>query len=91
MANVELSRVPEYYHGYINRVTEKDLNKAFLNHQIDFVSFLNDIPAEQWDYRYDEGKWSIKEVVQHIIDAERIFCYRALCIARKDKTPLPGF
>ena len=91
MASVDLSRVPEYYHRYINHVTENDLSKAFRDHQTGLLSFLKNIPAENWDYRYAEGKWSIKELVQHVIDAERIFCYRALCIARKDKTSLPGF
>jgi uncharacterized damage-inducible protein DinB len=53
---------------------------------------LKKIPDEKWTYRYAEGKWNIKEVVQHIIDGERIFCNRALVIARQDKTtPLPSF
>jgi uncharacterized damage-inducible protein DinB len=91
MANVDLSRVPESFHGYINCVKENDLSKAFQNHQTDFISFLKDLPVENWNYRYAEGKWSIKELVQHVTDAERIFCYRALCIARKEKASLPGF
>ncbi len=91
MANVDLSRVYEYYHRYINQVTEGDLTKAFQKHQTELVSALIAIPDEKWNYRYAEGKWSIKEVVQHVIDGERIFCYRGLCFARKDKTPLPGF
>jgi uncharacterized damage-inducible protein DinB len=91
MANVDLSRVPEFYHKYISFVAEKDLEKAFQDHQTDFLSTLKEIPTEKWNYRYAEGKWSIKQLVQHIIDSERIFCYRSLCIARKDKTPLPGF
>lgn len=91
MANVDLSRVFEYYHRYINLVTEDDLTTAFQKHQTDLISTLTAIPGEKWNYRYAEGKWSIKELVQHVIDAERIFCYRALCFARKDKTPLPGF
>jgi uncharacterized damage-inducible protein DinB len=53
--------------------------------------FLESIPADKYDYRYGDDKWTIKEVLQHIIDAERIFTYRALCFARKDKTFLPGF
>ena len=52
---------------------------------------LQNLPKEKWDYKYAEGKWSVKELVQHIIDAERIFCYRALTFARKDSTALPGF
>lgn len=91
MANVDLSRVPEYYHKYINLVSDEDLSTAFEKHQKDLVSFLKDIPKKKWDYRYAEGKWSIKEVVQHITDTERVFAYRALCFARKDQTPLPSF
>ena len=53
--------------------------------------FFNELPANKRDYRYAEGKWTIKEVLQHIIDAERIFSYRGLCFARKDMTPLPSF
>jgi uncharacterized damage-inducible protein DinB len=91
MSNVDLSRVPEYYHGYINLVINDDLKTAFDKHQTELVSFLKNIPKKKWSYRYAEGKWSVKEVVQHIIDAERVFAYRALCFARKDQTPLPGF
>jgi uncharacterized damage-inducible protein DinB len=91
MANVDLSRVPEYYHKYINLAIDDDIQTAFKKHQTELVSFLKDIPKKKWNHRYAEGKWSIKEVVQHIIDAERVFAYRALCFARKDQTPLPGF
>ena len=91
MSNVDLSRVFEYYHKYINLAINDDLKAALEKHQIELSSFLKDIPKKKWNYRYAEGKWSIKEVVQHIIDAERIFTYRALCFARKDQTPLPSF
>ena len=57
----------------------------------DFIKFVQNIPLEKFDYRYAEGKWTIKDIIQHIIDAERIFGYRALRISRNDKTPLPGF
>jgi uncharacterized damage-inducible protein DinB len=91
MANVDLSRVPVFYHKYINTVEEPDLSTAFQKHQSYFLGILNDITSEDWNYRYAEGKWSVKELVQHVIDAERIFCYRALRFARKDQTDLPGF
>lgn len=91
MVNVDLSRVPEYFHKYIHLAIEDDLQTAFEKHQTELISFLKDIPKKKWNYRYAEGKWSIKEVVQHIIDAERVFAYRALCFARKDQTPLPSF
>ena len=91
MSHVDLSRVPEYYHKYINLAISDDLKTALEKHQIELISFLKDIPKKKWNYRYAEGKWSIKEVVQHIIDAERVFTYRALRFARKDQTPLPSF
>ena len=87
----DLSRVGNSYHNYINLVTEDDLMEAFDKESASFIRFLDTIPTEKYDYRYAEGKWTIKEVLQHIIDAERIFAYRALRFARKDTTPLPGF
>ncbi len=57
----------------------------------EFIRFVQDIPMEKFDYCYEEGKWTIKEIIQHIIDTERIFSYRALRISRNDKTPLAGF
>jgi len=52
---------------------------------------VENIPLDKFDYRYAEGKWTIKDIIQHIIDTERIFGYRALRISRNDQTPLPGF
>ncbi len=49
------------------------------------------LPPEKLIYRYDPGKWTIKEILVHIVDDERIYAYRLLCIARNDRTPLPGF
>lgn len=91
MSNVDLSRVPEYYHKYINLSINDNLKTALQKHQTNLISFLENIPEEKWDFRYAEGKWSIKEMVQHIIDGERVFSYRALCFSRKDKTELPSF
>lgn len=56
-----------------------------------FIYFVREIPMDKFDYRYAEGKWTIKEIIQHIIDSERVFAYRAMRIARNDQTPLPGF
>ena len=91
MARPDLSHVPEFYHNYINQAPENDLMEAFRNGTRDFINFFETIPAHKRDYRYADGKWSIKEVLQHIIDGERVFSYRAMCFARKDATPLPGF
>jgi uncharacterized damage-inducible protein DinB len=87
----DLTRVPEFYHNYINQVKEDDLKTAFKNQDPIWLKFLESIPKEKYAYAYGPDKWTIKEVLQHIIDAERIFSYRALRFARKDPTPLPGF
>jgi len=91
MSRPDLNRAPEFYHNYISQVPENDLMTAFKNQTPVFVNFLNSIPADKINYAYAAGKWTIKEVLQHAIDAERIFCYRALRFARNDSTPLPGF
>jgi hypothetical protein len=91
MARPDLSRVPEWYHGYINKVKENDLVKAMEAQTGPFIKFLKKIPEQKRKYRYAKGKWTIQEMLQHIIDAERVFAYRALCFARQDSTPLPGF
>ena len=91
MGRPDLSRVPEWYHGYINKVKEDDLYAAFNGQGNAFLKFLEVLPEAKRNYHYADGKWIIKEVLQHIIDAERIFAYRALRFARKDSTPLPGF
>lgn len=87
----ELTEVPAFYHGYIERVEGHDLLRALRDASDRAHTVLNGIPAERGDHRYAPGKWSIKEVVQHVIDAERIFAYRALRFARNDATELAGF
>ena len=91
MPRPDLSRVPEFYHGYINTVKEDDLMSGLKSSTKSLFDLLRTIPAEKHDYRYADGKWTIKEVVQHMLDGERVFSYRALRFARKDDTPLPGF
>ncbi len=91
MPRPELSRVPVFYHKYIEQVDGDDLNEILSKQSIMFTSFLNELPKEKRDYRYGPDKWTIREVVQHIMDAERVFAYRALCIARGEKQSLPGF
>lgn len=91
MPRPDLSRMPEYYHKYMNQVRENDLMTALQNNTSSFLSLLKSLPPAKQDHCYEEGKWTIKEVLQHIIDIERIFTYRALRFARKDDTNLPGF
>lgn len=91
MPRPDLSAVPQWYHGYINLVEGKNFVAAMKQQTSVFTGFLKKIPEAKRNYRYAKGKWTIKELLQHIIDAERIFAYRALCFARKDKTSLPSF
>src|SRR6188508_2238332 len=91
MPRPDLARVPGFYHNYINQVPETDLMTAFKNQTPIALQFFQTMSPNKIDHAYAEGKWTIKEILQHIIDAERVFSYRALRFARKDPTPLPGF
>lgn len=80
-----------YFGRYIGLVPEAELLAAF-DAQLPIIKdFLAGISEEKSTYAYAEGKWTIKEVLQHIIDCERIFNYRALCFARGETASLPGF
>ena len=76
---------------YINAAGEGNLYEDLEISLHDFIRFVQDIPMDKFDYRYADGKWTIKEIIQHVIDTERIFSYRALRISRNDITALPGF
>ena len=82
---------PEYFQRYINQVKEDDLKLAFKNQMPAAEIFFQSISDEFSKKKYAEGKWTIKEVLQHIIDAERVFSYRAMCFARKEQAILPSF
>ena len=86
-----LNTYPPYFHTYIKLVAEDDVQLAIKNQAVVAEDFFNSITEEQSTYKYAEGKWSIKEVLQHVIDAERIFAYRSLTFARKDNNTLPSF
>jgi uncharacterized damage-inducible protein DinB len=91
MPRPDLSLVPAFYHNYINQVPEDNITSAFKNQTPIAIQFYESIPERKHDHRYAEGKWTVREVLQHIIDGERIFSYRALRFARTDATPLAGF
>lgn len=82
---------PSYYHKYVEKVEATDGLEALTQSLQDTLVFLAAIPLEKWDYSYDIGKWTLKESWLHVIDAERVFAYRALRIGRGDETPLAGF
>lgn len=79
------------YKGYIEQIKEDDILKVLEDQLTTAAKFFNTIPQEKGNYAYSEGKWSVKEVLGHVIDCERIFATRALCIARGEKQSLPGF
>lgn len=81
-----------YYAPYIDKVgAENDLVEELEISVHRLIKFVREIPMDKFDYRYAEGKWTIKDILLHLIDAERIFSYRALRFARNDKTPLASF
>lgn len=81
-----------FYDTYLKALGGKeDLMPALVKGKEWFVNFTQNLTDEQLGYSYAEGKWTIAEVLVHLIDTERIFQYRAFRISRNDKTPLPGF
>lgn len=86
-----IKNVNPYFHRYIQLVPEQDALKYLQNNLDKSMGFLSSISEEQSLFSYAPGKWTIKEVLGHMIDTERVFAYRAMRIARNDKTNLPGF
>ncbi|MEM7350407.1 MAG: DinB family protein [Acidobacteriota bacterium] len=80
----------EYYGLYVGQVPEGNILEVLAGEVRRTAELLADVPADQETYRYEAGKWSIREVLGHIIDTERLFGYRALSIARNDPAALPG-
>ncbi|WP_338410469.1 DinB family protein [uncultured Flavobacterium sp.] len=80
-----------FYASYVEMALNKTLSSDFESQMTSCIDFYNSITLELLDYRYEPFKWSIKDIILHLIDSERIFAYRALRISRNDKTKLPGF
>ena len=77
--------------GYVSLVPEEDIVSVIEQQSSETQKLIASLDESRSMYRYAEGKWSVKEVIGHITDAERVFGYRALCISRGDKNSLPGF
>lgn len=96
MKNFQISR-PEndefdaYYQRYVSLVETDDIVSTLRNQIAETLAALAEIDEEKAGFRYAPGKWSVKELLGHIIDAERIFAYRALRIGRGDATPIEGY
>ena len=91
-SDISYDEIGEFYWNYLNLIPEEAVLIDYLQkNTYEICEFLKSIPKDKWSYRYEPGKWSIAEIIQHILDTERIFQYRALCFARGENKPLPGF
>ena len=83
--------IDEYYESYRRFIMENDVFKGLVAQGELTNQFIKSLPEKQGDIRYMEGKWTIKEVLGHLMDTERILSYRILCFMRGDRQSLPGF
>ena len=91
LSELPTSEYNPFYHTYVMALGNVDLLVELRNGKQVLLSLLEEIPEEKLTYAYAEGKWTLAEALVHMLDTERIFQYRALCIARNDKSEFPGF
>ena len=91
MMRPEKGEYAEYYERYVSLVEENDIVAVLERQQAELLEVFQKITEEKSLFAYAEGKWSIKELIGHLTDGERIFAYRALRISRADQTPIEGF
>jgi uncharacterized damage-inducible protein DinB len=91
MNRPEATEYAEYYANYISKVPGSDVLSVLESQRLQMLQVFAGRSERDGSFRYAPGKWTVKEVLGHITDTERIFAYRALRIARADQTPLPGF
>lgn len=91
MKNIERSEYSDYFEYYINLNPNDTIIEGLENQLKATTDFFKNIPFEKLEYQYEAGKWTPKDILQHLIDTERVFSYRALRFARFDETPLPGY
>jgi hypothetical protein len=91
MTRPDLGKVPEFYKGYVENAKDLDVLEALRTSSKKMSDLIQTIPESKGDFRYAPEKWSIKEMLRHMGDAERVFAYRALRFSRNDKTPLSSF
>ena len=88
---LNLETIPPFYKNYVKQIDEPDMLQALRISGHRMQELVHSIADNKADFAYAPGKWTVRELLCHIMDAERIFCYRALRFARNDKTPLSGF
>ncbi len=91
MRHPEKSEYPEYHEQYIRLIPGENVIRALEGQMLELQALVSDLPTDKEDYAYAPGKWTIKEVIGHLIDCERVFGYRVLRFARGDSKELPGF
>lgn len=91
MTKISLEEVPQFHQRYVIHVKDMDMLEALKHSSKVTLSLIRSIPESKGEHRYAEGKWSIKELLNHMQDTERILGYRAMRFARNDSTNLPGF
>lgn len=87
----EADEYGEFYQGYIDLVTEPNVLQMLIKQGQELYALTQKLTPEEAAHRYEKGKWSVKEVIGHLVDTERIMAYRALCISRGETTSLPGY
>jgi hypothetical protein len=87
----EATEYAPYFERYVMLVRGGDILKTLAEQSTTMRRALAAVPEDRAGFRYAEGKWTVREVLGHCTDAERVFAYRALCIARGEKAPLPSF
>ncbi len=80
-----------FYQTYIDKLDNVELVEALYGGLTFFIDHIKKIPTSKWNYAYETEKWSVAQVLLHVIDTERVFQYRALCFSRGDKSHFPGF
>lgn len=91
MKRPQSNEYPAYYQHYLDLVSGDNIIKSLGSQIMDIQAVISQIPEEKENFAYAKDKWTIKQVLGHIIDTERVLGYRAMRFARKDQTPLSGF
>lgn len=92
IAKPQAGTYPPYYENYLAKIKDDaNLFELMTQSNMDTIDLLTSVDGETLEFRYAEGKWNMLEIIQHLMDTERILCYRALRIARGDKSENPGF
>jgi len=91
MSRPEKTEYDPYYEHYVSLVAEDDILDTLASQPTKLQDLFTAMPEERGGFRYQDGKWSVKELLGHLIDGERMFAYRLFRISRGDETPIEGF